>query len=729
MPITIDTATRTFTLSTDRTTYQMRADEVGYLQHLYYGARTSGQMDYLVTYADRSGMCAHPHDVNSRAYTLDVLPQEFPFQGTGDMRSTLFCVRDEAGAFGCDLRYAGHEVRAGKYALEGLPAVYSEEEADDAETLVVRLADERLGLEVSLLYGVLPHLDVITRAAVVANNGAAPVTLMRAQTACLDFVTGDFDVISFNGRHCMERKPRRIPVGAGAYTVGSRRGMSSCQHNPLMVLCDRTATETAGRAWSMSFVWSGGFEARVERDPYEQTRLTMGLSEDRFSYPVAPGERFQLPEVIMSYSGEGLGRLSQNLHDCIRTHVCRGWWRDRVRPVLLNSWEAAYFDFTGDSLVSLGEKAAELGIEMLVMDDGWFGRRGDDNCALGDWTVNEEKLGGTLKSLVDRVNALGLKFGIWFEPEMVSEDSDLYRAHPDWALAIPGKDPVLGRDQLVLDLSRPEVCDNLYEQICAVLDQANIEYVKWDFNRSICDAYSPGAADQGAVLYDYMLGLYDLLERLTARYPKVLFEGCSAGGCRFDAGMLYYTPQIWTSDNTDAVDRLTIQYGTSFGYPPSTMGAHVSACPNEVNWRTTPLSARGTVAMAGGGFGYELDLRKLPERACEHVREQVELYHQIGDLVHGGRYYRLSSPLDDAVCAWEFAAEDGSAAVVGTVLLKVEGCGVARYVTPRGLTPGATYRELTTGAVYPADALMDMGFPLSVNAEVHKGCTYRFERI
>lgn len=729
MSISFDDSTRVFTLSTRSTTYQMQADSYGFLLHLYYGARTDGYMAYLVTYADRSGMCGCPYDVHDRTYSLDVLPQEFPFQGAGDMRSPLLSVRDASGAFGCDLRYVGYEIRPGKYGLPGLPAVYSDDEADGAETLVVRLRDARLGLMVELLYGVMPELDVITRAARIKNEGAGRITIDRAQSACLDFVHGEFDVISFYGRHAMERMPDRHPVGHGSFSVGSRRGMSSNQYSPVLVLCDHTATESTGRAWGMNFVYSGGFEAQVTGEQFDQTRFQMGLSDDRFSYPLEPGEELVAPEVIMTYSDAGIERVSQNFHRCIRTRVCRGMWRDTPRPVLINSWEAFYFDFTGESLVKLAEKASKLGIEMLVMDDGWFSTRRDDLRALGDWTVNEGKLGGTLAELVERVNALGVKFGLWVEPEMVSEDSELYREHPDWVLAVPGKGPVLGRDQLVLDLSRPEVRENLFAQLCAVFDQANIEYVKWDYNRSIVDTYSRASNDQGKVLYDYMLGLYDLLDRLVARYPKVLFEGCSAGGGRFDAGMLYYMPQIWTSDNTDAINRLTIQYGTSFGFPASAMGAHVSACPNEINGRDVPISTRGIVAMQGGAFGYELDLLELPERACEHIREQVRRYHEIESIVREGLFFRLSSPKQDPVCAWEYVTEDGLRAVVSAVRLEVEGYGVANYVVPRGLTPGARYRELDSGVVYPADALMDMGFPLPVTLEANAAVMYRFERM
>ena len=728
MPLRYDELTRIFTIDTANTTYQMKVDEHGFLLHLYYGARTEGDMSYLITYADRSGMCGTPHDVRDRTYSLDWLPQEYAFLGEGDMRSPLLVVRDAAGAFGCDLRYVRHEIRDGKYGLPGLPAVYADAASDHAQTLSITLGDERLGLEVELLFGVLPNLDIITRAAVISNVGDTAFTVTRAQTACLDFVHGDFDVITFNGRHAMERRPDRHPVGNGSFSVGSRRGMSSNQYNPAMILCDHDATESAGRCWSMNFVYSGGFTAEVERDQYEQTRMQMGLSDSQFSYPLEAGERLVAPEVIMTYSDGGLERISHNLHRCIRRHVCRGPWRDRPRPILINSWEAAYFDFTGDSLVRLAEKGAELGMDMLVMDDGWFGNRIDDLRSLGDWSVNEEKLCGTLRDLVERVNAAGLKFGLWVEPEMISEDSNLYREHPDWVLAVPGRDPVLGRDQLVLDLSRQEVRNNLYQQLTAVLDQANIEYMKWDYNRSIVDVYSRTATDQGKVLYDYMLGLYDLLERLVQRYPNLLIEGCSAGGGRFDAGMLYYTPQIWTSDNTDADNRMTIQYGTSFVYPCSAVGAHVSACPNEINGRDVPLSARGVVAMAGGGFGYELDLLELPERACEIIKNQVEQYREIEHIVREGLYYRLNPPTDD-ICAWEFVTEDGFEAVVSVVVLKVEGYGQAQYVKPRGLTPHATYRELVTGRTYPADAVRDMGVPLPVGCAQYASRMFRLQRI
>ena len=728
MSLSYNASDRIFTLSTERSTYQMKVDQYGYLLHLYYGAHAEGDMSYLLTYCDRSGMCGCPHDVADRRYSLDFLPQEYPFQGEGDMRSPLLLVRGDDGTFGCDLRYKSHEIRGGKYALPGLPAVYSEE-GDGSETLSITLADERLGLEVELLYGIMPAFDVITRAALIRNVGEGRLTIEKAQSACLDLVAGDFDVITFDGRHAMERRPSRRAVTNGSISVRSRRGMSSNQYNPMMILCDHDATETAGRCWSMSFVYSGGFLAEVERDQYEQTRMQMGLEQDLFSYPLEPGEQLVAPEVIMTFSAAGLERISHNLHRCIRRRVCRGPWRDSPRPVLINSWEACYFDFTGDKLVELAKKAAELGLDMLVMDDGWFGARNDDHRGLGDWKPNMEKLGGSVADLARRVNEQGLGFGIWVEPEMVNEDSDLFREHPDWALTIPGKSPVLGRDQLVLDLSRKDVRDNLFEQLSAVLDQGGIDYVKWDYNRSIVDVHSRVTSDQGKVLYDYMLGLYDLLERVRARYPELLIEGCSAGGGRFDAGMLYYTPQIWTSDNTDARNRMEIQYGTSFGYPCSAVGAHVSACPNEITGRTIPLGARGTVAMAGGAFGYELDLMELNDRACEIIRTQVGTYRKIEHIVREGLLYRLSDPKDADVSAWEFVSEDGREALVCAVVTRVDGYGKANYVVPRGLTPGATYRMVSNGTEFSADALMSMGLPLTVPAGPYENFMYRFERV
>lgn len=725
MGIIFEDGTKTFTLNTRMTTYQMQVDKFGFLLHLYYGKKVQGCMDYLLTYYDR-GFSGNPYDTGiDRTYSMDALPQEFPYLGNGDYRSSAFIVRDEAGVSGCDLRYKEHRVLQGKYALRGLPAVYAEER--EAQTLEIVLEDACAAVQVTLLYGVLPEQDVITRSVAVKNLGSK-IYLEKVQSACLDFVTGDFDLISFYGRHAMERNFQRNPVAHGSQAIGSRRGSSSHQYNPMMILADRETTEDYGSCYAMSFVYSGGFAGQVEKDQFNQTRVLLGLSEDQFSYPLERGGVFYAPEVIMTYSSEGLNLLSHNLHGCIRQHVCRGKYRDAVRPVLINSWEASYFDFTGEHIYELAKQAAEVGIELLVMDDGWFGKRNDDNSGLGDWQVNEEKLGGPLGDLIERVNALDLKFGIWIEPEMVSEDSHLYREHPDWAFCLPGRKPNRSRNQLVLDFSRKEVVDAVYEQICSVLDQGNIEYVKWDMNRSLADIYSAGTDEQGKVLYDYVLGLYDFLERLVTRYPNILIEGCSGGGGRFDAGMLYYTPQIWCSDNTDAVDRIEIQYGTSFGYPISTVGSHVSAVPNHQTGRVTSMKTRAVTAMAGT-FGYELDLGRLNEEEKQEIREQIQEYHKYAELIQKGRYYRLSNPIKEEAAAWEFVSEDGSEALLNVVMLKKHGNMTVNYVKLRGLDENALYQEEASGKIYSGSALLEAGLPLPIEMGEYLAYQKHFIRI
>ena len=726
MAIIYQEENRTFTLHTKNTTYQMMVDKYGFLLHLYYGARTEGCMDYLLTYADR-GFSGNPYDaMGDRTYSLDALPQEYPMWGQGDYRSPALMTRDKHGAYGCSLRYAGYQITDGKYALKGLPAVYAGKE--EAQTLVLTMKDEELGLTAELLYGVLPDCDVITRAARIINTSDSEFVLEKAFTANLDFVGGKFDAIVFYGRHAMERNMQRTHVEHGAQMICSRRGMSSHQYNPMMILMDQSTTEGAGRCWSMQFVYSGGFKGLIEKDQYTQTRMQLGLMDELFSYPLRPGDVFTLPEVMLSFSNRGLTDLSHNLHNCIRSHVCRGKWRDRVRPVLVNSWEAAYYDFNAETILELASSAKELGVEMVVMDDGWFGKRDDDNSGLGDWVVNEEKMGCTLDELVQRVNDMGMRFGIWVEPEMVNEDSDLYRQHPDWALSIPGRKPVRSRNQLVLDFSRKEVVDCIFDQLSAVFDKTHIEYVKWDYNRGIADVFSYAAEDQGKVLYDYMLGVYDLLERMVTRYPDLLIEGCAGGGGRFDAGMLYYSPQIWCSDNTDAVDRVKIQYGTSFGYPPCTMGAHVSVCPNEQNGRITPFETRAAVAMAGT-FGYELDPGKLSEEEKEQMRSQIEQFHRFAPLIHNGDYYRLSNAVSAPFIAWESAAVDGSEALVTVVLRKIQGNMTVNYVPLKGLTRGCLYREDKSGRIYPADALMDVGLPMPVEFGEYHSYLFHFEKV
>ena len=717
---------RTFTLQTKNTTYQMQVDRYGFLLHLYYGKKTDGCMDYLLTYYDR-GFSGNPYDAGEdRTYSMDTLPQEFPCYGNGDFRSTAFAVENADGSMSCDLRYKSHKIFDGKYNLEGLPAVYASEE--EAQTLEILMEDPVTGVKVVLLYGVLPAQDIITRSVCVKNESSGKIYLNKIESASLDFLYGDYELLTFYGRHAMERNVQRVPVVHGTQKIGSVRGTSSHQYNPMMILAEKETTEDKGNCYAMSFVYSGCFQGEVLKDQLNQTRMMLGLQEEAFRYPLETGEMFQAPEVILSYSSEGMNRLSQNLHHCIRQHICRGKYKEEIRPILINSWEAAYFDFTGDTIYELAKAAKEVDIDMLVMDDGWFGKRDDDNSGLGDWFVNEKKLGGTLGNLIKRINDLGVKFGIWIEPEMVSEDSDLYRKHPDWALTVPGRNPVRSRNQLVLDFSRKEVVDEIYDQICKVLDQGNIEYVKWDMNRSLMDVYSSVTRDQGRVLHDYVLGLYDFLERLVQRYPNLLIEGCSGGGGRFDAGMMYYTPQIWCSDNTDAIDRLRIQYGTSFGYPVSVVGSHVSAVPNHQTGRKTPLHTRGVVAMSGT-FGYELNLMKLSEEEKQEIREQIAEYKSYASIIQNGLYYRLSNPTTEEICAWEFVHTDEkeqSKVLLNIVMQVIHGNMTVNYVKLQGLEETAVYREEKSGKRYTGAALMYGGMPLPIEPGEYQAYQYCF---
>jgi len=717
---------RTFTLQTKNTTYQMQVDRYGFLLHLYYGKKTDGCMDYLLTYYDR-GFSGNPYDAGEdRTYSMDTLPQEFPCYGNGDFRSTAFAVENADGSMSCDLRYKSHVILDGKYNLEGLPAVYASEE--EAQTLEILMEDPVTGVKVVLLYGVLPAQDIITRSVSVKNESSGKIYLNKIESASLDFLYGDYELLTFYGRHAMERNVQRVPVVHGTQKIGSVRGTSSHQYNPMMILAEKETTEDKGNCYAMSFVYSGCFQGEVLKDQLNQTRMMLGLQEEAFRYPLETGEMFQAPEVILSYSSEGMNRLSQNLHHCIRQHICRGKYKEEIRPILINSWEAAYFDFTGDTIYELAKAAKEVNIDMLVMDDGWFGKRDDDNSGLGDWFVNEKKLGGTLGNLIKGINDLGVKFGIWIEPEMVSEDSDLYRKHPDWALTVPGRNPVRSRNQLVLDFSRKEVVDEIYDQICKVLDQGNIEYVKWDMNRSLMDVYSSVTRDQGRVLHDYVLGLYDFLERLVQRYPNLLIEGCSGGGGRFDAGMMYYTPQIWCSDNTDAIDRLRIQYGTSFGYPVSVVGSHVSAVPNHQTGRKTPLHTRGVVAMSGT-FGYELNLMKLSEEEKQEIREQIAEYKSYAPIIQNGLYYRLSNPTTEEICAWEFVHTDEkeqSKVLLNIVMQVIHGNMTVNYVKLQGLEETAVYREKKSGKRYTGAALMYGGMPLPIESGEYQAYQYCF---
>lgn len=697
-----------FSIDTKNTTYQMKVDSYGFLLHLYYGAKVNGAMDYLLTYADR-GFSGNPAEAGAdRTYSLDVLPQEYPTWGTGDYRNAALLIQNADHSESCKLQYAGHTIKKGKYNLSGLPAVYAEE--NEAETLEIYMEDCVSNLKVTLLYGVVEQLDIITRSVIIENHGSENIIIEKAGSACLELLPGQYDLLSFCGRHTMERTVQRKRIGYGSSVFESRRGTSSHQYNPAFILADVNATEDRGNCYGIAFVYSGGFRFETEKDPYDQVRTVMSIQPEQFAYPLNPGERFVVPETIFSFSQNGFGALSHNYHNCINHHVIRRSFQKKMRPVLINSWEAAYFDFTGETMLELAKNAADVGIDLVVMDDGWFGKRDDDNSGLGDWEVNEEKLGCSLGTLIEKINELGVDFGIWIEPEMISEDSTLYRNHPNWVLQIPGRSPVRSRNQLVLDFSRKDVRDYIFASICKVLDQGNITYVKWDMNRSISDVYSHVNV-RGTVLHDYVVGVYDFLEQMIQRYPELLIEGCSGGGGRFDIGMLYYTPQIWCSDNTDAIDRTKIQYGTSFFYPASAVGSHVSAVPNHQTGRITSLKTRAVVAMAGT-FGYELNLQMLSAEEKEEIKEQVAVFKKQNELIQQGTYYRLTNPMEDAMAAWLFVSENKKHALFNVVVLdKQVNAGVA-FIKLKGLLEGSTYISSEDNREYAADGLMEAGFPI-----------------
>ena len=708
--IVLDNENRVFTLHTKNTTYQMKADQHNVLIHTYYGPRVSGSdLSYLVRYMDR-GCAPNPPEAGlDRTYSLNTLPQEYSTCGLGDFRLPSIEFEYPDGSRAVDLRLTDWEEEQGKYELDGLPFFHGAQ----ASTLRLYLEDTTTNLVVELTYGVFEDCDLITRCVEVHNYGAAPIRLCQCASVCLDFLRSDLDLITFDGCHLMERSPDRSPLRSGTQGVGSVRGTSSHQHNPFVVLCDRNANEDHGLCYGAALLYSGNFQAQVEVSQYDNARLVMGINPYHFCWTLEPGTSFTAPEAALICSPNGLGQMSRQYHRAIREHLIQDPLRGQRRPVLINNWEATYFNFTADKLVDFAKTAAPLGIELLVMDDGWFGKRDDDNSGLGDWSVNTEKLPGGLEALVPRIQELGMKFGIWIEPEMVNEDSCLYREHPDWALTIPGRAPTRCRNQLVLDFSRAEVRQHIYKQIKAVLSSADIAYVKWDMNRSLTDVWSAAlpAQCQGEVFHRYVLGVYEMLDWLRRDFPHILIEGCAGGGGRFDAGMLYYTPQIWCSDNTDAIDRLRIQYGTSFCYPVSAVGSHVSAVPNEANGRTTPIRTRGVVAMSGT-FGYEMDPNQTTQEEKEVIREQVAFFKEHYDLIQQGDYYRLTDPFQNGpYTAWAHVAPDGREALVSLVFTSLRAAQPFRVLKLKGLNPQLTYQINGEGS-WPGDVLMCAGYPL-----------------
>lgn len=715
MSIRIDHETGLITLHTLHTSYQMWADGQGVVHHLYYGPSIGGSdLRGLEFYSD-CGFSPQPAGMDrQRDYSLDTLCQEYTGSGVGDYRIGCLRLAGPDGSRAADLRFVSAEAVPGKYSLPGLPAACAEDGA--CETLRLKLKDKVNGLVVTLLYGVFAQADVITRAALLENEGSGSIRLDKAASACLDLPFGPWELIHFHGRHCMERQPERVPLSHNIQTLRSARGASSHQHNPFAILAAPHTTEEAGECLGAMLVWSGNFKIECEVSQMQSTRLVAGVSDDDFSWTLEPGGQFAAPEVLFCYSDQGLSELSARYHRFLQRHIIRSPWRDKPRPILINNWEATYMDFDAQRIWDIARQARDLGVEMLVLDDGWFGERSDDSSGLGDWQFNEKKLGCTFDQLIGRVREMGLLFGLWIEPEMVCANTALYAAHPDWALSIPGRAPATGRSQLVLDMGRPDVVDYLYDLFHRLLAEHDIAYIKWDMNRNLTDVYSRALPPerQGEAAYRYMLGLYSLLDRLTRDFPQVLFEGCAGGGGRFDAGMLCYCPQIWCSDDTDAIHRIKIQYGTSFGYPPCAMGSHISASPNHQTGRSTLLSTRAVVAMAGT-FGYELDLQKLTADEKEMVKAQIVRYKQLQPLLLEGRCERLTDAVTDTCfTAWQFTAPDRSRAAVSVVVIDPQANPWPIHIRLRGLDPQALYHESLTERIYTGAALCHAGLTLPI---------------
>lgn len=712
--VTVNEKDMVFHLSNGRISYLLYVMESGALGHLYFGKalNPNGNYSHMVEKAHRP-MTTYIKEGD--LYTsYEHLRQEYPCYGTSDYRYPALEIQGGDGSRICNIQYQGYEIRNGKQALPGLPATYVEDE-NEAQTLQITLKDTWRNLEVVLSYSIFRDVDAVARSVRFVNLGEETFFLNRAMSMSVDFADADYESVQLSGAWSRERAVKVRELDAGVTAVSSTRGNSSHHHNPFLALKRKHTTEQSGDAYGFSLIYSGNFLAQAEVDNHSVLRVMLGINPFGFQWKLMPQESFVTPEAVMVYSPDGLNGMSRQFHRLYRRRLARGFWRDRERPVLINNWEATLFDYVEEDLLRFAEKAKECGIEMFVLDDGWFGSRCNDKSGLGDWKANRTKLPEGIKGLSENIEALGMKFGLWFEPEMVNKDSDFFRAHPDYILQTPGRSQSHGRNQFVLDFSRKEVVDAIYEQMYVILRDAKISYIKWDMNRSISECYSAAYPPdrQGEIFHRYILGVYDLHERLLRAFPELLIESCASGGGRFDAGMLYYAPQGWTSDDSDAIERLKIQYGTSFCYPLSCMGAHVSACPNGQVGRVTPIETRGNVAYTGA-FGYELDLNGLSDAELETVKEQVAFYKKNRRLIATGDFYRLLSPFEGNFAAWEIAAPDGTRALVTVTRMLSEANGPYRRLPLRGLYAEKEYHIQGRYNAYDAygDELMQYGLIL-----------------
>lgn len=707
--------TQEFHLTNEKVSYIITVLKNGQLGQLYFGSAIRDREDFshLLELRPRPmAPCAFEGDL---AFSLEHIKQEYPAYGSGDMRHPAFTIEMESGSCISDFTYKSHRIYAGKMELDALPATYAEA-SEEADTLEITLEDALAGVELILSYTIFKDYAAIARNARFLCHNPAGIVLERAMSMNLDLPDKDYEMIELTGAWARERAVKTRKLEHGVQAVYSMRGCSSSNYNPFIALKRPNTTENQGEVYGFSLVYSGNFLAQVEVDTYDVSRIMMGIHPEGFSWQMKEEESFQTPEAVMVYSKAGLNGMSQTFHTLYRTRLARGYWRDRVCPILINNWEATYFNFNEEKILAIAQTAKELGIELFVLDDGWFGKRNDDTSSLGDWYPDLKKLPNGIAGIAHKIENMGLKFGLWFEPEMTNKDSDLYRAHPDWILATPDRRISHGRNQFVLDFSREEVVDYIYKQMEKILEDAPVSYVKWDMNRCMSEVYSHShsAAEQGKVMHQYILGVYRLYDRLTKKFPEVLFESCSSGGARFDPGLLYYAPQCWTSDDTDAVERLKIQYGTSFVYPVRSMGAHVSATPNHQTLRSTPLSTRANVAYFGT-FGYELDLNKLTKEERQMVKEQVAFMKEYRQLLQYGTFYRLISPFENGgnITAWMVVSDDKKTALVGYYRISQHvNTGYAR-VRLEGLHPKYCYHTSVLDLNLYGDELMEVGLLVS----------------
>lgn len=663
-----------------------------------------------------------------KTFSMEYLKQEYPSYGHGDMREPAYEILQEDGSRITEFVFEDYKILKGKRKLEGLPAVYVESD-EEAETLEIYLRDPVMNTKMILSYTIFKDLPVIARNTRFVDEGEKNIVLNRAMSLSLDLPDDKYEMVSLTGAWARERYVKEAALHEGIQAIYSMRGHSSHQFNPFFALKRPETTEDCGEVIGFSLVYSGNFLAQTAVDTFGVARAMIGIHPEGFSWTLHKGEDFQTPEAVMVYSRQGMGKMSQTFHWLYRKRLARGYWRDRVRPVVINNWEATFMNFTEEKILKFAETAKELGVEMMVLDDGWFGHRDDDTSSLGDWYPNLKKLPQGVQGLAEKIEKMGMKFGLWIEPEMVSKDSRLYEQHPDWVIRVPYRDACHGRNQFVLDFSKDEVVDYIGDQISEILRNAPVSYIKWDMNRSISEAFSQGrgAVDQGKLFHRQILGVYRLYERLTSEFPKVLFESCASGGARFDPGMLYYAPQCWTSDNTDAVERLRIQYGTSFVYPLSSMGCHVSEAPNQQTFRNTPLSTRAETAYFGC-FGYEMDLDTLTEEEKEEVKKQIQYYKEIRELIMNGTFYRMISPFEGDEAAWMVVSEDKKRALAGYYRMRQPANAPLKRLVLKGLDEDFCYKvtetEFETYETYLeayGDELMKAGMAISDHASGIRG--------